>query len=207
MEVAVSDFMYIAYIILGLSSCSASATLICIIIRKKSFHTISNIIVVCLPSSDFMLGIVVSPMEMVHHLLPEFILEGYGCLAHQVLMIFVPVVSICHLLLVAVELFVKIVFPLHYHSIATRFRTAVLVVLAWTAPFVLSMMPFMGLHANMGPNSTNTGCATFGLLPCPYLYSVVGLICIICIIMAVLYSKIIKNSITSCKANPVHIGP
>ena len=199
MEVAVSDYMYIAYIILGLSSCSANATLIWIIIRKKSFHTISNILVVSLASSDFMLGIVVSPMEMVHHLLPEFIMEGYGCLAHQVLMIFVPVVSICHLLLVAVERFVKIVFPLHYHSIATRFRTAVLIVLAWTAPFVLSMMPFMGLHANMEPNSTNTGCATLNRLLCPYLYSVVALICIICIIMAILYSKIIKIALHHAK--------
>lgn len=113
MEGAVSDYMYIAYIILGISSCSVNATLIWIIIRKKSFHTISNIIVVSLASSDFMLGIVVSPMKMVHHLLPEFILDGHCCLAHQVLMIFTPVVSICHLLLVAVERFVKIVFPLH----------------------------------------------------------------------------------------------
>jgi hypothetical protein len=113
MEVAVSDYMYIAYIILGLSSCFANATLIWIIIRKGSFHTISNILVVSLASSDFMLGIVVSPMEMVHHLLPEFILDGHCCLGHQVLMIFAPVVSICHLLLVAMERFVKIVFPLH----------------------------------------------------------------------------------------------
>jgi hypothetical protein len=66
----------------------------------KYFHTISNILVVSLASSDFMLGIVVSPMEMVHHLLPEFILDGHCCLGHQVLMIFAPVVSICHLLLV-----------------------------------------------------------------------------------------------------------
>ena len=53
-------------------------------------------------------------------------------------------------------------------------------------------MPFMGLHANMGPNTTNMGCASLNLLPCSYLYSVVALICIICIILALLYSKILK---------------
>ncbi|XP_063406044.1 putative trace amine-associated receptor 3 [Mytilus trossulus] len=50
-------------------------------------------------------------------------------------MIFVPLVSIVHLLLVAVERFVKIVYPLHYHMIATRSRAVILIIFTWLFPF------------------------------------------------------------------------
>ncbi|XP_063406045.1 adenosine receptor A2a-like [Mytilus trossulus] len=186
-------YMYISFIILGTTSCAANATLIWIILRNRNFRTISNVIIVSLATSDFLLGFIVSPMEMMHHLLPDFDVIGYGCLAHQVVMIFVPLVSIVHLLLVAIERFVKIVYPLHYHSIATRSRAVILIGLTWLFPFTVSLLPFMGIHQNMeSTNTTDSTCATLDMLPCPYLNTVLGMIGVICVFMVILYSVIMK---------------
>ncbi|XP_052089331.1 cannabinoid receptor type 1A-like [Mytilus californianus] len=108
-------------------------------------------------------------------------------------MIFVPLVSIVHLLLVAVERFVKIVYPLHYHRIATRSRAVVLIVLTWLFPFCVSLLPFMGIHQNMeSTNNTDNTCATLDMLPCPYLNAVIGMIGLISVFMVILYTVIMK---------------
>lgn len=186
-------YMYVAYMVLGITSCSANGTLIWIILRNRNFITTSNVIIVSLAASDFALGFIVSPMEMMHDLLPNFDIVGYGCLAHQVIMIFIPLVSIVHLLLVAVERFIMIVFPLHYHSIATTSRIALLLVAGWCFPLSLCILPFAGVHQNMvRVNGTSGTCSTLDMLPCRYLFSIIGIIGIICVIMAILYTLIMK---------------
>lgn len=79
-------------------------------------------------------------------------------------MICVPLVFIVHVLLVAVERFAKIVYPLHYHRIVTRSRSVVLIVLTWLFPFSVSLLPFMGIHQNMeSTDNTDNACVTFSI--------------------------------------------
>ncbi|XP_063406043.1 histamine H2 receptor-like [Mytilus trossulus] len=127
-------YMHVAYVVLGLSSCSTNGLLVWIIFRKRRLRTKSNIIIASLSISDFLLGATIAPVEVAHTLQTNFTIVGYGCLAHQVMMIYIPLVSILHLLVVALERFVKIVYPLRYVIIITSNKVAGLIVLAWTVP-------------------------------------------------------------------------
>ena len=185
-------YMHVAYVVLALSSCSTNGLLVWIIFRKRRLRTNSNIIIASLSISDFLLGATIAPVEVAHTLQTTFTIVGYGCLAHQVMMIYIPLVSILHLLVVALERFVKIVYSLRYVNIITKNRVAVLIVLAWTFPLCVSVVPFTNSDLFSTGNASDQSCSTLDLLSCPYIAFVFTVIGTTCILMTVLYGILLK---------------
>ncbi|XP_021368946.1 adenosine receptor A1-like [Mizuhopecten yessoensis] len=94
--------------------------------------------------SDLLLGLFITPMEVIHHVLPEANVNEYICLAHQISILLFPLVSTFHLMFVALERFLKVVHPLQASKVAVKSKVKVIIGFCWILPSVFAMFSFLG---------------------------------------------------------------
>ncbi|KAL3861749.1 hypothetical protein ACJMK2_007772 [Sinanodonta woodiana] len=186
------------YIALILTASIFNLCLLVIILGNRKLRTMTNIIVASLAVSDFCIGSIVCPSELIHYVTNYKAITANGCVVHQAVQIFIPLVSSFHLLAVAVERYIKIVEPLRYFEIATKSRLCFILLMIWIFPLLISALPVMGWnHVSLVGNVTYTnvylnmtGCDFLETLPCTYMGMVLVIILSVYCVMVGLYVKI-----------------
>ncbi|KAK3583793.1 hypothetical protein CHS0354_022836 [Potamilus streckersoni] len=189
---------FYGYIVLILTASIFNLCLLIAILANRKLRTMTNIIVASLAISDFFIGSVVCPSELIHYITNYRALTAKGCAVHQAVQIFIPLVSSFHLLAVAIERYVKIVEPLRYFEIATKSRLCVILLIIWIFPLLISVLPITGwnqiaLFGNVTYTNVYlnmTGCDFLETLPCTYMGMILTIILSVYIVMFGLYVKV-----------------
>ena len=117
----IGDGNIILLCFLGILSCfiiSANVFVITLVYRTSYLKTITNYCLTCLAVSDLLMGVIVVPMVVTCNTVKT----RNTCIAMDFSSRFISVSTIMHLLLVAIERYIMIVFPLKYPRLVTKGR-------------------------------------------------------------------------------------
>ncbi|XP_048063543.1 adenosine receptor A2b-like isoform X2 [Megalobrama amblycephala] len=135
----------IAELVIALLS-TVGNLLVCVAVGlNRKLQTVTNYFLVSLAVADICVGSLAIPCAVMADLgIPRHNL--YLCLLMLSVLIMLTQSSVFSLLAVAVERYVAIFMPFHYHRLMTP-RNAVLVLcVTWTLAFLIGLVPLMGWH-------------------------------------------------------------
>lgn len=113
-------------------------------------------------------------------------LSFYECLAVLVMVEFSLRMSTLSMLLVTVNQYLAIIYPLRYHSLMTKTKAKLLLVAAWTLCFIIYIMPFLGWNGEYSQE-----CLVLGTFSGTFMFTWdLLLFHLPVVIMAVLYTRI-----------------
>uniref|UniRef100_A0A3Q3MQ70 G-protein coupled receptors family 1 profile domain-containing protein n=1 Tax=Mastacembelus armatus TaxID=205130 RepID=A0A3Q3MQ70_9TELE len=96
----------------------------------RQLHTPTNLLLLSLAVSDFLLGLVVTPLEVLRHTSCWF--QGdLMCSLYNYVSCVIDLASVLNLVLISVDRYVAICCPLHYPTRVTLRRTLICVCLCW----------------------------------------------------------------------------
>ncbi|EDO35996.1 predicted protein, partial [Nematostella vectensis] len=105
----------------------ANSFVIYLFIRTRSLRTITNACLVSLAVSDLLAGLVAIPMIILSFVLQSPVIRIVMDLASR----FIAISTVLHLLVVSLERYVMIVFPMKYHALVTPPRVCAVVTIVW----------------------------------------------------------------------------
>ncbi|XP_034749077.1 trace amine-associated receptor 13c-like [Etheostoma cragini] len=122
--------LYIVYYSISLNTVTLNLLIIISISHFRQLHTPTNILLLSLAVSDFLVGLVLMPVEVVKKTSCWF-LGDFVCFLYNYLICIIPASSLGDIVLISVDRYVCICDPLHYTSRITMNRVKLCVCLCW----------------------------------------------------------------------------
>ncbi|XP_034722241.1 trace amine-associated receptor 13c-like [Etheostoma cragini] len=122
--------LYIVWYSLSLTTVTLNLLIIISISHFRQLHTPTNILLRCLAVSDFLVGLVLMPVEVLRQTSCWF-LGDFVCFLYNSLTIIITVSSLGDIVLISVDRYVAICDPLHYNTRITLNRVKLSVCLCW----------------------------------------------------------------------------
>ena len=151
--IAVDYFFAVLSVVLNVLTCPLIIplnTLVIIAVKTKpSLQTMHNMLLACLAGTDLMVGIVQPAYIAKDILLTDGISLYVYCAFYRGLHIAtlcLPLISLFHLVLIAIERYVAMKYSLRYDSIVTEFRITVAVALSWLIGVVYFIARIPGIR-------------------------------------------------------------
>ncbi|XP_077105045.1 adenosine receptor A2a [Amia ocellicauda] len=125
---------------------TAGNVLVCVAVGKnRRLRTVTNYFLVSLAVADICVGALAIPCAILTDTgIPRHNL--YLCLLMLSVLIMLTQSSIFSLLAVAVERYIAIFLPYHYHSVMTSRNAILIIVLTWILAFLIGLVPLMGWY-------------------------------------------------------------
>lgn len=112
---------------------------------NRKLHTVTNYFLVSLAIADALVGALAIPCAILTDMgIPRN--DLYLCLLMLSVLIMLTQSSIFSLLAVAVERYVAIFLPFHYHSTMTPRNALLVILVTWVLAFLIGLVPLMGWH-------------------------------------------------------------
>ncbi|XP_069092685.1 trace amine-associated receptor 3-like [Pleurodeles waltl] len=141
----------------------------------KQLHTPTNILVLSMATTDFLLGFIIMPYSMIRMVEKCWMFGDIFCRIQNSFDLMLSVISIFHLRSIAVGRFYAVCDPLRYSTKMTMTVTIGLIVFCWLVPAVFSLgVVITGSHVS-GIEGYETLVACFSLCPITFnkLWSIV----------------------------------
>ena len=158
-----------------------NALVVIVVVTKQQLRTVYNILLACLAVTDFLVGLLVQPLSVAADFKRIFGL-GPFCMFDTVLGmvgIGVCLASVGHLMLISVERYISIKFPLRYDDIVTEKRLLACVVTVW-------LVSAVGIIAMILLASINTESDLYSILLVAY--ALMFLVVIVVYIVTIAFS-------------------
>uniref|UniRef100_A0A7N8YLW0 Trace amine-associated receptor 7a-like n=1 Tax=Mastacembelus armatus TaxID=205130 RepID=A0A7N8YLW0_9TELE len=199
-----SEKMFIYIVLSSMSLLTASLNLLVIISIShfRQLHTPTNLLLLSLAVSDFLVGLFVTPF---HILLiePCWFLGDLVCVLYYFLSFITVYASVLNMVLISVDRYVAICDPLHYPTRITLNRVQICVVLFWVYSVFYS---FMLLHDNLIQPGRYNSC--YG----ECVINVVGAVGIVLVFIIpvstiiILYVRVFVVAVSQARAMRSHIA-
>lgn len=180
------------YVTLATVTVFTNGVFMFVILRNKNLHNATNWILFSLSVSDLLVGLIVTPLNLLN-LLGTLYLKEWICILLNICIVCVPLVSLFHLLAVAFERYIGILHPFRHRTLVTCRRTAVIIVLSWILPVSIGGIPVVGwnrLEERKHLNASSRVCSFTDILPCSYtLFSNILMLAVF-FVEAVLYCRV-----------------
>ncbi|XP_066151457.1 histamine H2 receptor [Euwallacea fornicatus] len=164
-------------------------TISAILSTRKLSSVVANQLVFSLAVSDLFVGLTI-PYHMAFYIVTDFGSGKINCLLRFVLISFACSSSISNLLVIAVDRYVAIVYPLHYNRLITRKTALIFTIFAWSLSFSVAAIPLLWNDWRAG-----ISCDMFEVIPNDYINFVVcPMFVLIWIMMLLLYSRICQEA-------------
>ncbi|XDV41289.1 hypothetical protein PO909_010180 [Leuciscus waleckii] len=131
-------FLYISTISV-LTVCGNLLVIISITVFKQ-LHTPTNLLILSLAGSDFLVGICVMPVESVRSINSCFYMGKSHCRIFHIIMSTLLSVSLMNIILVAVDRYFAVCDPLLYMSKMTMRKTLICISLGWAASIFYNLV-------------------------------------------------------------------
>lgn len=129
-------------VLLMLANILGNSCLIIVIASTRSLHTITNLFIISLATSDLLAGAVVIPINLA---LPTTLFYGYTtCMYAACFTIIVAIGSMTNIFAVTFDRYIAITSPLHYRVKMRPSIAMCMIGLAWVYSIVLGLLPMMG---------------------------------------------------------------
>ncbi|XP_039503810.1 trace amine-associated receptor 13c-like [Pimephales promelas] len=192
-------FLYISTISV-LTVCGNLLVIISITVFKQ-LHTPTNLLILSLAVSDFLVGICVMPVESVRSINSCFYMGKSHCRIYHIITFFSVSVSLVNIILVAIDRYFAVCDPLLYTSKMTVRKTLICISLGWTVSIFYNLVP-----VNFG-HLTLTGTTVICFRECAVAFSnALGLADLImsfiapCIVIITLYVRILSVALRQAKS-------
>ncbi|XP_063060307.1 trace amine-associated receptor 13c-like [Engraulis encrasicolus] len=131
--------MYIFFSLLSFFTVSMNLLVIISICHFKQLHTPTNLLILSLSVSDFMVGLIVIPIESIRLIESCWYFGKTFCSIFQATVFTVIFVSLYNLVLIAVDRYYAVCEPLLYCSRMTMTKTMMLIILMWSYSIVYNL--------------------------------------------------------------------
>ncbi|KAK2814479.1 hypothetical protein Q5P01_000392 [Channa striata] len=154
-----SDSMLIYFLMSFISLFTVVLNLLVIISIShfRQLHTPTNLIILSLAASDFLVGLFVMPFQILVNE-PCWLLGEVLCVVFYVLCFITVYASVINMVLISVDRYVAICDPLRYCTKITQKRVRICVLLCWICSFFYSIMLFDNLKQPDRYNSCYGEC-------------------------------------------------
>ncbi|XP_067656388.1 melanocortin receptor 4-like [Haliotis asinina] len=161
----------------------ANIFIIVILVRSKSLHSPTNVILCVMAFGDLGFGFNLSGISLIE---TEIFKSYWGCLFLYAVAIMSGSVSMHMLIFVSIDRYIQITRPLHYYNIVTYKRVAIGIAIDLTFCFAMSFSPVMGVRREDFDGST---CSAEFIMAPVYFILTVGCTFMICMsILVVAFS-------------------
>lgn len=192
-------FLYISAISV-LTVCGNLLVIISITVFKQ-LHTPTNLLILSMALSDFLVGICVMPVESIRSINSCFYMGKLHCQIFHIIMSVLGSASLINIMLVSIDRYFAVCEPLMYMSKMTIRKTLMCISLGWSVSICYNLVPM-----DLG-NSNLTEKIVFCLRECAVTISnawgpsdlIVSFIAP-CIIMLILYVRILTVALRQAKA-------
>ncbi|XP_036451359.1 trace amine-associated receptor 6-like [Colossoma macropomum] len=99
---------------------------------KKELHTPTNLLILSLSVADFLVGLIVMPVNMMTLVDSCWYLGKIGCSIYPLISFVSMSASLCSLVFIAVDRYIAVCDPLLYSSRVTVCKTTLLIILGWS---------------------------------------------------------------------------
>ncbi len=192
-------FLYISTISV-LTVCGNLLVIISITVFKQ-LHTPTNLFILSVALSDFLVGICVMPVESIRSINSCFYMGKFHCQIFRIIMSVLGSASLINIMLVSIDRYFAVCKPLMYMSKMTIRKTLMCISLGWSVSICYNLVPM-----DLG-NSNLTGKFVICLRECAVAVSnawgpadlIVSFIAP-CIIILILYVRILTVALRQAKA-------
>lgn len=199
------------HIALAVGTCTTNVIFICVVGRVKRLRTTTNLILLSMAVADLFVGIFVTPAMGIFSTIRLVVEHAYICACVHTVLLYFIIVSLSHVVLVAVERFLSFVYPLRYPAIFTHNRLYKSIALCWIAPLVITISPALGWyedwtvnyktsHANSFVNGSGgfnftvamlQKCEVKHIVSCTFTFLVSGIVGLVFIVMTYFHLRIL----------------
>ncbi|KAK6645470.1 hypothetical protein RUM43_001747 [Polyplax serrata] len=171
-------------------------TIAAILMNRGISHNVSNHFILSLACSDLFVGLIL-PYHMMFYIQPELSQIFGFCIARLGLLSLVCTASVMNIIGIAVDRFIAIVYPLHYHKVMTKRLARGLVVIGWILAVSISVIPvFWNKWEQNVRNKKSKGKCELGYIVEPLYVKTIYLPCFVLLftIMCGFYVKIFAET-------------
>ncbi|XP_049901290.1 trace amine-associated receptor 13c-like [Epinephelus moara] len=171
----------------------------------RQLHTPTNLLLLSLAVSDLLVGVVVMPVETVRFIETCWLLGDVMCALSYIIGFTLTSASVGNMVLISIDRFVAICFPLQYPNKITRSRIEVSVCLCWACSFLYNGL-ILKDHLRQ-PDRYNS-CYGECMVVINYISGTVDLVFTFigpCSIILILYIRVFIVAVSQARAMQSHI--
>ena len=167
--------MYILFSLISVFTVFMNLLVIISICHFKQLHTPTNLLILSLAISDFMVGLVVIPIESIKLIESCWYFGKTFCSIFQATVFTVIFVSLYNLVLIAVDRYYAVCEPLRYCSKMTTTKTLLFIFLIWSYSLIYNLT-LLYFNANLYRSQEDSICYGECMLVVSFTWGVVDLI-------------------------------
>lgn len=114
------------------------------ILRNRSLRTVTNIFILNLATTDFLLSVLCMPFAMVSCIIDDWIFGDLMCSIYGLILSTLCIASILTLVLVAIDRYMAIKYPLKYCIYLTNKACIFMLAFVWLVAAIYSLLPALG---------------------------------------------------------------
>ncbi|XP_033636478.1 allatostatin-A receptor-like [Asterias rubens] len=139
------------YIVICLIGFIGNFLVVFTIFYKKGQQSVTSMLLCSLAVSDIIVVSIYLPMKLVDLLTTKWVLGEVACKIIGYLNLISPACSACMLMVIGLERFIVILYPLRARSFITRTRAKIIVVITWVVSLILGIPGLvLQIHENIG---------------------------------------------------------
>ena len=170
------------------------------IAKTKKLQNKMNLLVANLAAADLIIGLVVIPVDIIGDITGFKVLKYY-CIGKLSVFILSLGSTCLNLLLISVERFVAVVFPLHKHRYLSRTRLYVIISIIWIVSIADSVVPFIGW--NNYPNNGSIECVSDDVWASGYMTYNNWMLVVVNVTNTVLYVVVVTTALRRASATSI----
>ncbi|XP_028257385.1 trace amine-associated receptor 8b-like [Parambassis ranga] len=193
-------FSFVAILTVGLN-----LLVIISISHFRQLHTPTNMLLLSLAFSDLLVGLLVMPVEMVRFIETCWLLGDLMCALSYIIGFTLTSASVGNMVLISVDRYVAICYPLQYPSKITRSRAKVSVSLCWVCSLLYNSLI---LKDHLTQPDKHNSCYGECLVVINYISGAVDLVFTFigpCSVIVVLYMRVFVVAVYQARAMQSHI--
>nr|XP_046234955.1 trace amine-associated receptor 13c-like [Scatophagus argus] len=171
----------------------------------RQLHTPTNLLLLSLAISDLLVGLLVMPVETVRFIEACWLLGDLMCALSYIIGFTLTSASVGNMVLISVDRFVAICYPLQYPSIITRSRVELSVCLCWACSLLYNGLI---LKDHLRQPDRHNSCYGECLVVIDYVSGTVDLVFTFigpCSVIVILYMRVFVVAVSQARALRSHV--
>lgn len=171
----------------------------------RRLHTPTNLLLLSLAISDLLVGLLVMPVETVRFIETCWLLGDFMCALSYIIGFTLTSASVGNMVLISIDRYVAICYPLQYPSMITRSRVELCVCLCWACSFLYNGLI---LKDHLRQPDRHNSCYGECLVVINYVSGTVDLVFTFigpCSVIVVLYMRVFIVAVSQARALQSHV--